>query len=52
MACINIFSCGDKEENIHEFTWTKSSILVLSALTQRGWDVAPTTLATRIVFFM
>ena len=37
---------------MQEFTWIKSSILVLSSLTQRGWSVAPTTLATRIVFFM
>ena len=46
------FSCGDKEKNIHEFTWIKSTIFVLSSLTQRGWSVAPTTLATRFAFFM
>ena len=52
MYVLIYLSCGDKEKNRHEFTWIKSSILVLSSLTQRGWSVVPTKLAPRCVFFM
>ena len=44
-------SSGDKEQKIHEFTWIKSIILVLSAMTQRGWSISPSTSSTRVVFF-
>ena len=44
-------SSGDKEQKIHEFTWIKSIVLVLSAMTQRGWSISPSTSSARIVFF-
>ena len=43
-------SYGKKDPSYQEFTWVKSSIFVLSSMTQRGWDVTPSTTAARIAF--
>ena len=44
--------CGEKDPKYYEFTWLKSSIYVLSSMTQRGWNTTPNSDAARISFFM
>ena len=36
----------------YEFTWGKSQIFVLSALTMRGWSVSPSSLSSRCAFIV
>ena len=41
---------GNNEPTKHEFTWGKSQVFVLSALTMRGWSDTPNQLASRCAF--
>jgi len=43
-------SVGRKDENYKEFSWFKSYIFLLSALTMRGWDTQPTKNSGKVVF--
>ena len=42
---------GDKSMRMN-FTWGKSQMVVLSALTIRGWSVTPNGLASRCTFLV
>ena len=43
---------GRNEPKKSEFTWGKSQIFVLSALTMRGWSDTPNQLASRCAFIV
>ena len=44
---------GKADSKRNEFTWIKSSVFVLSAMTTRGWSCTPTgNDAGRVSFFM
>ena len=36
----------------YEFTWAKSQVFVLCALTMRGWSVSPNQFSSRIAFIV
>ena len=46
----NFFRYGIYESSDQEFTWGKSIIFVLSALTMRGWSVVPDKMSGRVAF--
>ena len=47
------YSFGMKEDNYFEYTWGKSIVLAMSALTQRGTESGtPDSIGARISFFM
>ena len=47
------YSFGMKEDNYFEYTWGKSIVLAMSALTQRGTESGtPDSIGARISFFV
>ena len=44
-------SVGQKEDHYQEYTWGKSVVLALSAMSLRGWNVTPNKTSSRIAFF-
>ena len=44
------FRFGVKDENSDEFTVPKAYVFTVSALTLRGWSIAPSTWTARLTF--
>ena len=49
---ISIFATSRFGHGQYEFTWVKSQIFVLSALTIRGWPMSPNQLSSRCAFIV